>query len=192
MPTRPKILNVVCCCGFWVGRRMDRKCSFVPFCKEHCRWKSRAALIIWHCRATVPCFALSFRLVCVCVGGGGGIYRSRISCECRPTGAERKVLEMVSSRHIGTRHSCRPLLEEGLVTASPGVLIFAVMLGSRGRQVMWAYQVSFICGAERDMMGGVWKCLERSHLGRYSPSIISSLSPLVIPPRSNLSEKYPL
>lgn len=163
---------------------MDRKCSFVPFCKEHCRWKSRAALIIWHCRATVPCFSSLF-VLSGCVGASGGIYRSRTSCECRPTGAERKVLEMVSSRHTGTRHSCRSLLEEGLVTASPGVLISFAMLGTCGRQVMRAYQVSFLCGAERDMMGGVWKCLERSHLGilrvyvvSLIPSDTSPLKPL--------------
>lgn len=62
--------------------------SFVPFCKEHCRWKSRAALIIWHCRPLVPCFALSFRLVRVCVGACGGICRSRISWSADGSGTE--------------------------------------------------------------------------------------------------------
>lgn len=167
---------------------MDRKCSFVPFCKEHCRWKSRAALIIWHCRATVPCFALSFRLVRVCVGARGGIYRSRMSCECRPTGAERKVLEMVSPHRKQTLVS---LLEEGLVTASPGLLISVVMLGTCGRQVMWAYQVSLPLWSRARYDGRSLE-MSRGKPSRYSPSIMSSLSPLVIPPRSNLSEKYPL
>lgn len=111
--------------------------SFVPFCKEHCRWKSRTALIIWHCRPLVPCFALSFRLVHVCVGACGYIYRSRISGV--PTGAERKVLEMVvSSRHTVTRHSCR-CWRTDLVIAPPGVLISFVLPGDLsvcGRQVM--------------------------------------------------------
>lgn len=64
-----------------------------------------------------------------------------------PTGAGRKVLEMVvSSRHTVTRHSCR-CWRTDLVTAPPGVLISFVLSGDLsvcGRQVMWAYQVSSI------------------------------------------------
>lgn len=64
-----------------------------------------------------------------------------------PTGAGRKVLEMVvSSRHTVTRHSCR-CWRTDLVTAPPGVLISFVLPGDLsvcGRQVMWAYQVSSI------------------------------------------------
>lgn len=89
--------------GEWIGNA-----RLFPFCKEHCRWKSRAALISWHCRASVPYFALSFRLVRVCVCVCVLVAVSSIADILRvPTGAGRKVLEMVSSRHTVTRHSCR-------------------------------------------------------------------------------------
>lgn len=98
---------MVVAAGSGVGRRMDRKCSFVPFLQgtlpvekqgraDHLALPGFGSLFC-------PLFSSCPR-VCVCVL----VAVSSIADILRvPTGAGRKVLEMVSSRHTVTRHSCR-------------------------------------------------------------------------------------